>query len=535
MAEAAAVIPRYFPPNLNDATGCELTDAPVAAWHGPDEDEALIQIALRSKRSFAGVLRDGATFKDLWTGDVEKLAKVFRPADSSKGTYDASGADLSLANKLAFFTGNNGARMERMMRVSALTRDKWHREDYMRGTILKACAATKQWYNDGKGVTRDAPIPEANAESGGIGLDDFRYYAPDNTFIFVPQREMWSANGVDSNIKPWPNGNKPTLWITQARQVHQITWIPGHSLTIPDRLYTEGTWEMKPGHNIFNMYKGPTIPVGDPSKAGPWLALLEKLYSEEAHRAHLIQWFAHRRQRPHEKMNHALVLGGAMGIGKDTLIDPLGHAVGTWNFQSIEPKNLFDSFNPWVRRVVLQISEARDMGEGSGASSISRYALYEKSKDLIAAPPNSLYCNEKGLRQYNVPNLVGVIFTTNHPDGLWLPAGDRRHFVIWSEVERGEFDKKYFLDLYAWYAAEGYGHIAAYLDSVDLSDFDPKRPPPETSAFLQMVSLGRVPKNRSLRTFWMRSGGRRLSRSIRSTIRPANASRFRRLADRQAP
>ena len=34
-------------------------------------------------------------------------------------------------------------------------------------------------------------------------------------------------------------------------------------------------------------------------------------------------WMAHRVQRPHEKINHALVLGGDQGIGKDTLLEPV--------------------------------------------------------------------------------------------------------------------------------------------------------------------------------------------------------------------
>ena len=134
---------------------------------------------------------------------------------------------------------------------------------------------------------------------------------------------------------------------------------------------------------------------------------MARLYPNEAERDHLIKWFAHRRQRAHEKINHAVVLGGDFGIGKDTIVAPVAQAVGSWNFQAIEPHNLFDNFNPWVRQVVLQISEARDMGDGGGASSISRYALFEKTKDLIAAPPDSLYCNEKNIRQYNIPNLVG--------------------------------------------------------------------------------------------------------------------------------
>jgi hypothetical protein len=43
-------------------------------------------------------------------------------------------------------------------------------------------------------------------------------------------------------------------------------------------------------------------------------------------------------QRPQEKINHALVLGGAQGIGKDTLLEPVKRAVGPWNFEGVSPQ-----------------------------------------------------------------------------------------------------------------------------------------------------------------------------------------------------
>ena len=47
---------------------------------------------------------------------------------------------------------------------------------------------------------------------------------------------------------------------------------------------------------------------------------------------HIVRWCAHRVQRPHEKINHALVLGGKQGIGKDTLLEPVKHAIGAVEF-----------------------------------------------------------------------------------------------------------------------------------------------------------------------------------------------------------
>ena len=39
----------------------------------------------------------------------------------------------------------------------------------------------------------------------------------------------------------------------------------------------------------------------------------------------MITCFAHRVQRPWEKINHALVLGGLQGIGKDTILEPVAY------------------------------------------------------------------------------------------------------------------------------------------------------------------------------------------------------------------
>ena len=67
-----------------------------------------------------------------------------------------------------------------------------------------------------------------------------------------------------------------------------------------------------------------------PRKAEPWIDHVRKVFPDDAD--HIIRWLAHRVQRPQEKINHALVLGGAQGIGKDTLLEPVKHAVGPWNF-----------------------------------------------------------------------------------------------------------------------------------------------------------------------------------------------------------
>jgi hypothetical protein len=98
-----------------------------------------------------------------------------------------------------------------------------------------------------------------------------------------------------------------------------------------------------------------------------------------------------------------------------------------------------------------------------------------------------------------VTNVTGVIITTNHKaDGIYLPSDDRRHYVAWSELTKESFGESYWRDLYDWYRTGGTGHVTAYLAQFDLSDFDPKAPPPKTSAFWDIVDANRAPEDAEL-------------------------------------
>jgi hypothetical protein len=49
--------------------------------------------------------------------------------------------------------------------------------------------------------------------------------------------------------------------------------------------------------------------------------------------------------RPGEKVDHALVLGGSQVIGKDAQLEPVKYAVGLWNFTEASPKHQFGRFD----------------------------------------------------------------------------------------------------------------------------------------------------------------------------------------------
>ena len=285
----------------------------------------------------------------------------------------------------------------------------------------------------------------------GTRLEDFRAYKPAHTYIFAPTCEPWPAVSVNATIPPIPlvdAAGNPVLdakgkqkmitasqWLDRHRSVEQITWAPGQAMDVEDWLVSEGGWVKRNGVTCSNLYIPPNVKPGDPNKAGPWLAHVHKIYPDDAD--HIIVWFAHRVQRPQEKINHALVLGGAQGIGKDTIIEPIKHAVGPWNFQDIIPSQLLGRFNSFAKAVVLRINEAHDQGD---AERINRFNLYERVKLYSANPPDVLRVDEKHLREYYVFNVLGLLITSNHKtDGIYLPADDRRHYVAWSIFTKEDF------------------------------------------------------------------------------------------------
>ena len=124
----------------------------------PTDDQTLLD------RMFSS--RNGADIQALWNGD--------------KTPYngDESAADLALCNYLAFWTGNDAARMDRMFRQSRLYRDhKWNRpartgEKYGEGTIARAIAATKETYSPRRQevnaiATVESVAPTAHKNSNG--------------------------------------------------------------------------------------------------------------------------------------------------------------------------------------------------------------------------------------------------------------------------------------------------------------------------------------------------------------------------------
>ena len=102
------------------------TTTASANGKGPLNDAELIAKAIAGK--------NGAKFSRLWRGDI------------SEYNGDDSRADLALCCMLAFWTGGNPERIDRLFRQSGLMREKWERSDYRERTIAKAIEGTTEFF-----------------------------------------------------------------------------------------------------------------------------------------------------------------------------------------------------------------------------------------------------------------------------------------------------------------------------------------------------------------------------------------------------
>ena len=217
-----------------------------------------------------------------------------------------------------------------------------------------------------------------------------------------------------------------------------------------------------------------------------WLSHVERMVPEQFEREHLLNALAHKVQFPSHKINHAILMGGNHGSGKDTLFAPFFWAIGgdaKANCSLVKNEDLASQWGYALECEVMEIAELRQ------AEAKDRRALENTLKPIIAAPPELLMVNRKGLHPYMALNRVFVIAFSNERVAISLPSEDRRWFVLWCAAEK--LPEAQAVSLWNWYQHRGgFEAVAHYLHTRDVSDWNPNAPPPMTEAKLIMVEHG---------------------------------------------
>ena len=217
-----------------------------------------------------------------------------------------------------------------------------------------------------------------------------------------------------------------------------------------------------------------------------WLRHLSRMVPIDFEREHLLNVLAHKVQYPGHKINHAVLLGGKPGSGKDTLLAPFFWAIGgpaKVNCSMVKNEDLTSQWGYGLECEVMEIAELRQ------SEAKDRRALENHLKPVIAAPPEYLPINRKGLHPYMALNRVLVVAFSNERVSISLPSDDRRWFVLWAEA--GRLPEAEAVGLWNWYIhRNGFAGVAAWLMARDVSAFNPSAPPPMTEAKAIMIEAG---------------------------------------------
>lgn len=136
---------------------------------------------------------------ELWTRmfDSQNGAKIraLYSGDISAYDNDESRADLALCCYLAYWTGHDAGRIDRMFRQSGLMREKWNRTDYRENTIAKAM-------NDTRRYSPSVMAASTPKKTGGINWNyDPSAYHPDDDYEDSGHDEE-SAQGIKPITPP---------------------------------------------------------------------------------------------------------------------------------------------------------------------------------------------------------------------------------------------------------------------------------------------------------------------------------------------
>ena len=226
-------------------------------------------------------------------------------------------------------------------------------------------------------------------------------------------------------------------------------------------------------------------PVPVPGDIQPWVAHLERMIPDKRERDHVLDVMAFKIQHPNRKINHAILHGGNPGSGKDTLWAPFFWAIGGPSLKNVSLVRNEEISSQWgyaLETEVLVVNELRQ------SEAKDRRALENTLKPLIAAPPEYLSVQRKGLAPYDLVNRLQVIAFSNERVAINLPSDDRRWFVIWSDALRmSDTDGA---AIWAWLESGGKSAVAAWLYQRNVAAFNPGATPFLTEAKAIMVEAG---------------------------------------------
>lgn len=499
----------FFPPSpagagLTIANGDAWTAEPAAEWIGPDDDTELVARMLKS-RSAKSILGTGVTVRDLWTADADKLSAVYPDVAGGQGRpFDWSLADAALCSHLAFWTGKNCERIDRLWGQSELgQREKYHeRPEYRRTTIINAVAMCREVYRDPKAVEPVDPQEPPGADGVYQGwryltpqdqIDHFkgcvyvsdvhRVWAPDGSML-KPDQFKVRYGGFDFAVDSIGKKTSKNAWdVFTESQAVRFPWVHAACFR-PER--ETGTIFSEEGRKLVNTYVPIVTPVseGDP---GPFLDLLSRLLPVPGDRGILLAYMAACVQYPGVKFRWAPVLQGTFGNGKSIITEVLSYCVGYRYTHKVNPKDIDNKFNAWLENKLLIIVDEVKTRLGDAIDTL-KWMITD-----VRVPMQG-----KGKDQTTGDNKANFLLCTNYADGVVKSRSDRRFSVFFTaqqsvdDINRDGMGGTYFPALGNWLDSGGYsiinGYLRAYVIPAELNPAGTCVRAPETSTTEQAIA-----------------------------------------------
>ena len=225
----------------------------------------------------------------------------------------------------------------------------------------------------------------------------------------------------------------------------------------------------------FNTFTGfANIPKegGDLSSFYEMLGLIAN--HDEAVMKWLELWLAHIIQKPSQKTLVSIVVQGEQGVGKDTFFDVVvGGILGkTHYFSTTSPENnVFAKFNSTLEgKIVVKFEEANFQTNATNK---------EKLKGWITE--DDIWIENKGLKPYQLDNIINIVMTTNKGVPVVLEENERRMVLLKASDEKRN-DRAYFGQLRAR-MTENLSAFHHHLLNLDLSNFHPANDRPITDYY----------------------------------------------------
>lgn len=491
-------ISKYFPVSAS-LTSEDWRNAPVEGWSGPEDDDELVNRALRSggaKAMFGG----GVTFKDLWYGAVDILSRSY-PAINPADPYDRSSADAALAQHLAFWTGKNHERIKRLMLKSALVRDKWTKhKSYIARTINRAVSKQVDVYCQRAPVdSTPDPTPKfLTAQLQGEHFkgctyvrDQHRVLIPDGSFL-KPDQFKVTYGGYNFFIDAECTKTTKNAW--EAFTENQAVQFPRVTGTCFRPEIPTGAIVKEEGLSLINTY----VPIITKRRAGnvdPFLNHLRNILPKERDMLIFLSYMAACVQYPGVKSQWCPILQGGEGNGKTLFGKVLSFAVGHRYTHLPNASDLAGNgvkFNLWLYNKLLIIIEE----------------IYVNNRRELTEPFKVLVTNDrmefqgKGQDQFTGDLRANILMFTNHKDALPVTIDSRRYCILYSaqqcaaDLIRQGMDEKYFYALYNWLKFEhGYEICNEFLHTYSIpEEFDFSKQcqrAPATTSTMEAVELSR--------------------------------------------